>query len=128
LGQSRNNPLSPAYNGDLPDELVGAKVTMQVEMAAEFQLRVAMWQQDPLNLGQEPPFKPGPDDVRAAFYITGTLVRPSALIADRSKWPSGEATMGKLFDMPYSDYIGRIEDANPHLKTTPREDDGGAKQ
>lgn len=117
MGASRHNPLSPAYAGPIPDELIGASITVSVEMSPEFMMRVAAFQNDPINAGHPPP-NPTADDAHAVFFITGKLVRPSALIPDRSKWPSGEAKIHEILRCKYSEFIEAIEASNPHLKAS----------
>lgn len=117
MGDSKVNILSPSYAGNLPEALIGGRISVAVEPSADFLIRVGLWQNDPVNLGKDPP-SPKESDCDAVFYLAGDLVIPSALIKDRDKWPSGSAKMGELFRLPYPEFVQRIQLENPHLRAS----------
>lgn len=113
MGASRFNPRSPAYKGDLPDLLIGAKIGVVTEPNAEFVMKLAAWRADPLNDGLE--LLPAEGEWDAVFYIIGELTRPSAMV-DRHKWPHGETPLGELLRMPFEEFVQRIELACPNVR------------
>lgn len=116
MGESRSNPLSPAYRGELPKVMLGGTVRVAVEASAEFMMRLQAWRDDPVNAGKDGP-EPKEADTDCVFYLVGSLVRPSHLFRDdRSKWPAGEAKMGEIFRLPYLEFVQRIELDNPHMR------------
>lgn len=114
MGDSRFNPRSPAYKGELPDLLIGAKLGTVTEPNAEFMMKLTAWRNDPLNASKEAP-EPAEGEWDAVVYLIGELTRPSAMI-DRHKWPHGEAPIGELFRMPFAEYVQAIEARCPAVR------------
>jgi hypothetical protein len=116
MGLSRNNPLSTAFAGTLPDLLVGGSVTVEVLPSTEFVMRATAFQADPVNAGRVMDL-PGPGDWDAVFMLNGSMTKPSALERNNpQRWPTGSAPMGELFRLNFEEFKLRIEDRNPHLK------------
>ena len=110
MGDSRNNPRSPAFvSSNPPRHLVGARLeAVKVPTKA--------WLEAHPNEDAEP----GDEDWEVSIIVIGQYVEPSALVA-KDKWVGGEAMVCELFEnkIPLSQFAGIIKKANPTLAWRP---------